>query len=68
MSDYPFILGYTRPDCTQVRIRIRNEEESEEEYEKMFSTCGQDVPFSVDLVHADLIETEQYLNELLRVS
>jgi hypothetical protein len=68
MSDYPFILGYTRPDGTQVRIRIRNEEESEEEYEKMFSTCGQDIRFSVDLVHADLIETEQYLNELLRVT
>ena len=68
MSDYPFILGYTRPDGTQVRIRIRNEEESEEEYEKMFSTCGKDVPFSVDLVHDDLIETEQYLNELLRVT
>ena len=68
MSDYPFILGYTQPDGTQVRIRIRNEEDSEEEFWNMFSTCGQDVPFSVDAVHADLIETEQYLNELLRVS
>ncbi len=68
MSNFPFILGYTRPDGTQVRIRIRNEEESEEEYEKMFSTCGQDIRFSVDPVHADLIETEQFLNELLRAT
>ena len=46
--EYPFTLGYTKPNGEEVSIAILNEGQSEDEYCKMFETCGYDVPFSVD--------------------
>ena len=46
--EYPFTLGYTKPNGEKVSVEILNEEQSEEEYDKMFSLCGYSVKFSVD--------------------
>lgn len=46
--EYPITLGYTKPNGEKVSIVIHNSDQSEEAYDKMFSTCGYDVPFSVD--------------------
>ena len=46
--EYPITLGYALPDGTKLSVVIQNEEESEEEYDKMFQLCGQNVSFSVD--------------------
>ena len=46
--EYPFTLSYTTPDGENVSVEIKDEGQSEDEYHKMFETCGYDVPFSVD--------------------
>jgi len=46
--EYPITLGYTKPDGEDVSVVIHNDEQSEDEYYKMFTLCGQDVQFSVD--------------------
>ena len=46
--EYPFTLSYTTPDGENVSVEIKNDGQSEDEYHKMFETCGYDVPFSVD--------------------
>jgi hypothetical protein len=46
--EYPITLGYTRPDGKKYKVVIHNEEQSEEEYDKMFRLCGLDIKFSVD--------------------
>ena len=46
--EYPITLGYTKPNGEKYKIVIHNSEQSENEYDKMFELCGQDVPFSVD--------------------
>ena len=45
---YPFTLSYTLPSGEDYSVLIENDGQSEDEYHKMFSLCGQDVPFSVD--------------------
>jgi len=47
-SIYPIMLSYTRPDGELYSVVITSEGQSEDEYRKMFDTCGNDVPFSVD--------------------
>ena len=45
---YPFTLSYTLPDGTEYSVKIFDEGQSEDEYHKMFETCGYGVAFSVD--------------------
>ncbi len=45
---YPFTLSYTLPDGAEYSIKIYDDGQSEDEYHKMFETCGYDVAFSVD--------------------
>ena len=47
-SLYPLTLSYTLPDGEDYSVLIENESQSEDEYHKMFKTCGHDVAFSVD--------------------
>ena len=47
-SLYPLTLCYTLPNGENYTVIITNEEQSELEYHKMFTTCGYDVAFSVD--------------------
>jgi hypothetical protein len=46
--EYPITLGYTKPNGEKYKVVIHNSDQSEDEYDKMFELCGQDVPFSVD--------------------
>ena len=45
---YPIRLGYTLPSGEEYSVVITNEQQSEDEYYKMFSLCGNDIAFSVD--------------------
>jgi len=45
---YPIILSYSLPDGEEYKVEICNSEQSEDEYYKMYQTCGNDVLFSVD--------------------
>ena len=45
---FPIKLSYTLPSGEEYSVVITNEGQSEDEYDKMFSTCGHDVTFSVD--------------------
>jgi hypothetical protein len=45
---YPITLSYTMPAGTEHSVVITNEGQSEDEYHKMFSTCGYDVAFCVE--------------------
>jgi len=62
-SLYPIRLGYTLPTGEEHSVVITNEGQSESEYDKMFSTCGHDVAFSVDSV--DPRETWSRHDELM---
>jgi hypothetical protein len=47
-SLYPLTLSYTLPNGEDYSVLIENEGQSEDEYHKMFETCGYEVAFSVD--------------------
>ena len=49
-SLYPIRLGYTLPSGKEYSVVITNEDQSEDEYDKMFSLCGHDIRYSVDEV------------------
>ena len=49
-SLYPVKLSYTLPNGKEHTVVITSEGQSEDEYHKMFSTCGDGVAFSVDSV------------------
>jgi hypothetical protein len=47
-SLYPLTLSYTLPNGEDYSVLIESEGQSEDEYHKMFETCGYEVAFSVD--------------------
>ena len=46
--EYPITLGYTLPNGEEYKVVIHDSGQSEDEYHKMFETCGYEVAFSVD--------------------
>jgi hypothetical protein len=47
-NEYPITLGYTLPNGAKYKVVIHSSDQSEDEYDKMFRICGQDILFSVD--------------------
>jgi hypothetical protein len=47
---YPFTLGYTDDDGNPVRVVVRNADEADEAFHKMFraTRLGEAIPYSVD--------------------
>ena len=63
--DKPIRLSYTQPDGVKYTVIIDNEEQSEEEFDKMFSTCGHRVLYSVDDVEHGTVEVTPHYDELM---
>ena len=61
---FPVKLSYTLPTGEEYSVVITNEGQSEDEYDKMFSACGHDVPYSVDDVEHEAHVITRYDDQL----